>query len=217
MGRLQYLLGAFGLIGFIVLAATGPSGTVVGGTLPQVDSNASVAQSSGAQFAGGIATEGATLETEYQRRTLNVSLERAETPVVQVGVINRGEIALDKQLDSLEARSARLATGQRTGQLEQDRYRAESAVLKTEVTGITRRIAILRSAVMELPTAQRDAHRSLHTELDELAKRAHAIDEDNDNEDVGDDDSADDDDSTDDDDSADDDDNSTEAVDDPDD
>ena len=188
----RQLLGVFGVIGIVVFAAGGPIGTVASGELSQVDTNASVARSSGTQFAGGIATEGVALENEHERRTLNESLERARTPAARTGVINREESALDKRLDSLEARTARLATDRRTGKIERDQYRAESAVLKTEVSGITGRIAILRSATANLPRSQRAARGSLQNELDRLERRAHAVDEDNDDENVGDDDGADD-------------------------
>jgi|GEM_PF-5923354 len=214
MGRLRQLLGVFGSVGIVVVTLTGPVGTVASGGPSQVDGNVSVTQSPGAQFAGGIATEGATLENEHQRRSLNVSLERAQTSEARIGVINRAESTLDKRLDSLEARTARLAHARRTGKIEQDHYRATTIVLATEIDGIDRRIAILRNAVLERPTAHRAVSGSVRDELDQLAKRAHAVDENNDAGDVEDDDSTDDDDDFDDDDRSDDDDDDTSTDDD---
>ena len=207
MNRGRRLLGTVGLIGALVLVATGPGGAVAGSPPFQLDANTSMAQSSGAQFAGGIAIEGTTLDNEHQRRALNASLRRAQTPAARLDVVDQEMIALDNRLDSLEARSARLATDRRTGRIGRDHYRSASANVKTAIAGVTRRIAILRSTVMGLPTAANGSNDSLDRELDQLATRANTIDENNDNENVGDDDDyTDDDDRTDDDDITDDDD-----------
>lgn len=207
MDRGRRLLGTVGLIGALVLAATGPGGAVAGGALSQLNTSTPMAQSSGAQFAGGIAIEGTTLDNEQQRRALNASLRRAQTPAATLDVVDQEMIALDSRLDSLEARSARLATDQRTGRIERDHYRAASANIKTATTGVSQRIAILQSTVMGLSTAANDSTGSLRSELDQLATRAQSIDENNDTENVGDDnDRTDDDDITDDDDRTDDDD-----------
>ncbi|EMA54588.1 hypothetical protein [Halococcus thailandensis] len=207
MDRGRRLLGTVGLIGALVLAATGPGGAVPGGEFSQLNTSTPMAQSSGAQFAGGIGIEGTTLDNELQRRALNASLRRAQTPAATLDVVDQEMIALDSRLDSLEARSARLATDQRTGRIEHDHYRAALANIKTATTGVSQRIAILRNTVRGLPTAANDSTGSLSSELDRLATRTHSIAESNDTENVGDDDrTGDDDDQTDDDDRTDDDD-----------
>lgn len=113
------------------------------------------------------------------RRTLKVSLRRAQTPSTQAAVIAKAATSLDRQLDSLEARSARLAHAQRTGQSEQDQYRAESTVLTTNIRGIERRIELLRDAAARLSNAQLEVHGSSLNDGTRLAERAQTLRENN--------------------------------------
>lgn len=172
MVRAQRTAGLTVLIGILLLTAT-PMASVAGGPSAQVDTNASVSRSPGTQFAGAVATESVVLENEHHRRALNVTLSRARTPGGRAAVITERETALDRRLDALEARFARLDHARRIGRIDRDRYRAQSGVLVAAVDGIERRIGILHEALARLP--DRQATRTLENDLDRLAERARTV------------------------------------------
>jgi hypothetical protein len=69
------------LLGIALFAGAVLAGTMGNGPSAQMDTaNASAVQSPGAQFAGVVATEGVSLESELHRRTMRISLTRAQTP-----------------------------------------------------------------------------------------------------------------------------------------
>ncbi|HET7325361.1 MAG TPA: hypothetical protein VFJ06_13625, partial [Halococcus sp.] len=150
MARSRIRTGLFILL-WICLFTGAVAVNTAGGPPAQLDdANVSVTQSPGTQFTGAVATEGVALENELHRRTVRISLARARTPDMKATVITENEAALDTQLDSLEARSARLVYALRTGRIEQDRYRAEAAVIDAEARGIEHRIDLLREAATRL-------------------------------------------------------------------
>lgn len=188
MNRSRITAGVVVLVGIVLFAATVPAGTAGGGPPPRMDEgNASVTRSPGAQLAAGVATEGALLENEHRRRTLNVTLARARTPDAQASVIAETETALDRQLDALEARSARLADARRTGRIERERYRAESTTLATTANGIERRIERLRDATTGIAEDTLEAYGVSGDSIERLAERARAVGPDDDDDDVEDD------------------------------
>lgn len=164
------------VFGIALLVITVPATDVASEPSIQMDNaNTSVSQSPGAQLTGAVITEGATLETEHQRQTLKSSLAQAQTADRQAAVIATSERRLKRQLNSLEARSGRLDNARRTGQIEQDRYRAETTVLNAKAQGITEQIGLLRDTATRISYDQLEAHDTSIDGLNQLAERAHTL------------------------------------------
>lgn len=159
MNRLSALLAvALALTAAAAPVATAGLGSGLAGPA-QTDTNASSAADEtppGAQLAGVVGAQGASITGDVANRSLSVRLQAAGGPNATGGVVAEEVDALDARLANLTERKERLVRAHENGSMTTGEFHARLATVAQQIRAVEQVLNTTERAAEGLPTAVRE-------------------------------------------------------------